>query len=47
MFKVRIRYQEDDMVWRETSYTSPHEVTDEFLVEFFGLDECNDYEIIR
>lgn len=47
MNQVRIKYLEDDMIWRETSYSSPEEVTDEFLIKFFGLDECKDYEIIR
>ena len=47
MAKVTIKYLESDGIWRETSHTSPEDVTDEYLIKFFGLEECEDYEIIR
>lgn len=47
MHKVIIRYLENDGIWRETSYSSPDEVSDELLIWFFGLKECKDYKIIR
>lgn len=41
-----IKYKEFGREWSSTSYTAPHPVTIEYLVEFFGLEECEDYEII-
>lgn len=40
-----IHYKEPGKNWSRTSYTTPDEVTDEFLVDFFGLDDCEDYRI--
>jgi len=41
-----IKYKEPGRAWSQTSYTSPEPVTKEYLVEFFGLTECEDYQII-
>ena len=40
-----IKYKEFGREWSSTSYTSPEPVTKEYLVEFFGLTECEDYSI--
>lgn len=40
-----IHYKEPGKGWSRTSYTTPGEVTDDFLVDFFGLGECEDYRI--
>ncbi len=31
--------------WGSTTYSSPEPVTKEYLIEFFGLKECEDYTI--
>ena len=40
-----INYKEPGREWSSTSYTSPEPVSKEYLIEFFGLDECEDYLI--
>ena len=40
-----IHYKEPGKSWSRTSYTTPDEVTDDFLIDFFGLDDCEDYRI--
>ncbi len=43
--KYIIRFREPGQAWRTTSYTCPEPVTEEYLVSFFGLKECDEYEI--
>ena len=43
--KYIIKYKEYGRDWSSTSYTCQREVTREYLVQFFGLDECEDYLI--
>ena len=40
-----IHYKESGKAWSKTSYTCQEPVTTDYLVEFFGLTECEDYEI--
>lgn len=40
-----IKYKEFNRDWSSTSYTTPEEVTEEFLISFFGLHECEDFVI--
>lgn len=40
-----IKYKEYGRRWSKTSYTCQEPVSEEFLIEFFGLDECEDYRI--
>ncbi len=40
-----IKYKEFGRDWSSTSYTAAEPVTKEYLVEFFGLTECEDYSI--
>ena len=40
-----IKYKEYGREWSATSYSSPEPVTREYLITFFGLDECEDYLI--
>jgi len=40
-----IKYKEFGRDWSSTSYTSPEPVTKEYLIQFFGLAECEDYQI--
>lgn len=40
-----IKYKEKGKEWGSTSYTSPEPVTQEYLIQFFGLWECEDYLI--
>jgi hypothetical protein len=40
-----IKYKEFGRDWRSTSYTSPEPVTEDYLIEFFGLHECEDFVI--
>ena len=40
-----IRYKEYGREWSSTSYSAPQPVTEKYLIEFFGLDECEDYLI--
>lgn len=37
--------ERDKEYWGKTSYTSPQPVTREYLIRFFGLEECEDYLI--
>lgn len=45
MYKYHIKYKEFGRKWSSTYYTSPVPKTRGFLIDFFGLDECEDYEI--
>ena len=40
-----IKFKEFGREWSSTSYSSPEPVSQEYLVEFFGLNECEDYLI--
>lgn len=40
-----INYKEPEREWSSTSYTSPEPVTKEYLIDFFGLAECENYTI--
>lgn len=40
-----IHFKEKGRDWGWTSYLSPEKVTKEYLIQFFGLDECEDYFI--
>lgn len=40
-----IYYKENNKEWSQTSYTCPEPVTEEYLIQFFGLRECEDYKI--
>ena len=40
-----IKYKEFNRDWSSTSYTSPDEVCEDFLIDFFGLHECEDFII--
>ena len=40
-----INYKEPGREWSSTSYTSPEPVSKDYLIEFFGLEECEDYLI--
>ena len=40
-----IKYKEPGREWSSTSYMTPETVTEEFLIEFFGLHDCEDYII--
>ena len=40
-----IKYKEPGRKWSSTSYTSPEPVSQDYLIEFFGLTECEDYTI--
>ena len=40
-----IKYKEFGREWSSTSYSSPEPVTKEYLIDFFGLEECEDYLI--
>lgn len=40
-----IRYKEYGRDWSSTSYTAAEPVTKEYLIQFFGLEECEDYII--
>ena len=40
-----IKYKEFGRAWSSTSYTSQRPVTREYLIHFFGLEECEDYII--
>lgn len=41
----RINYKEYGRDWNSTSYTCQQEVSKEYLIAFFGLNECEDYSI--
>ena len=40
-----IKYKEFGRDWSSTAYTSPEPVTEDYLIEFFGLHECEDFVI--
>ena len=40
-----IKYKEFGRDWSSTTYTSPEPVTEDYLIEFFGLHECEDFVI--
>ena len=40
-----IKYKEFGRDWSSTSYTSPEPVTEDYLIEFFALHECEDFTI--
>ena len=40
-----IKYKEFGRDWSSTSYTSPEPVTEDYLIEFFGLHKCEDFVI--
>ena len=40
-----IKFKEFGRNWSSTSYTSPEPVTEDYLIEFFGLHECEDFTI--
>ena len=40
-----IKFKEFGREWSSTSYSSPEPVSKEYLVEFFGLNEREDYLI--
>ena len=40
-----IKYKEFGRDWSSTSYTSPEPVTEDYLIEFCGLHECEDFVI--
>lgn len=40
-----INYKEFGREWSSTSYSSPEPVSKEYLISFFGLEECEDYTI--
>ena len=40
-----IKYKEYGREWSSTSYTCQRPVTREYLIQFFGLEECEDYLI--
>lgn len=40
-----INYKEYGRGWSRTTYTTPETVTREYLISFFGLEECEDYNI--
>ena len=44
-YTYTIKYKEPGRAWSQTSYTSPEPVSKEYLIEFFGLEECEDYLI--
>lgn len=43
--KYLIHYKEYDRDWSSTSYTCKDPVSEEYLIDFFGLNECEDYRI--
>lgn len=40
-----INYKEKGRNWSQTSYTCQEPVSDQYLIDFFGLTECEDYKI--
>lgn len=40
-----IKYKEFGGEWSHTSYTSPEPVSEDYLISFFGLHECEDFII--
>ena len=44
-YTYTIKYKEPGRACSSTSYTIPEPVSQEYLIEFFGLEECEDYLI--
>ena len=40
-----IKYKEYGREWSSTSYMTPETVREDFLIDFFGLHECEDFTI--
>ena len=40
-----IKYKEFNKDWSSTTYTTPEEVSEDYLIEFFGLHECEAFVI--
>ena len=40
-----IKYKEPGREWSSTSYTSTEPTTKDYLISFFGLEECEDFNI--
>lgn len=40
-----IKYKEFGRDWSSTTYTTPGTVSEDYLIEFFGLKECEDFII--
>ena len=40
-----IKYKEYGREWSSTSYMTPEKVTEDYLIAFFGLHECEDFTI--
>ena len=40
-----IKYKEFGRDWSSTTYTSPEPVTEDYVIEFFGQHECEDFVI--
>ena len=39
------KFREPGREWSSTSYTCPEPVSKDYLIELFGLTECEDYTI--
>lgn len=44
-YKISYKDQFTNGKWSSTTYSSPEEVSNKFLIEFFGLHECEEYKI--
>ena len=40
-----IKYKEFGRDWSSTTYTTPEPVTEDYLISFLGLHECEDFTI--
>lgn len=40
-----IKYKEFGRDWSSTTYTSPEVVSEDYLIAFFSLHECEDFTI--
>lgn len=40
-----IKYKEFNKAWSSTTYYTPEEVSEDYLISFFGLHECEDFII--
>lgn len=45
--KYLIRFKEFGRKWSSTSYSAPYPVSEDYLVNFFALYECEEYEIVK
>lgn len=45
MYTYIIKYKEFNRGWSSTTYTTSEPKTKRFLIEFFGLKECEEYKI--